>query len=82
MSASTEETKPSGVLCDTPGCGNLSKLRCPTCIKANVKEGSNFCSQVDTSFSINTFLTQSKIQCLFQTGMFHKILGRAQINSC
>lgn len=32
-------------LCDTPGCGKPSKLRCPTCVKANVKEGSHFCSQ-------------------------------------
>ena len=35
----------SEVLCDTIGCGKLCKLRCPTCVKANMKEGSNFCSQ-------------------------------------
>lgn len=34
------------IMCDTIGCGNVSKLRCPTCIKLNIKEGSNFCSQV------------------------------------
>lgn len=34
------------LLCDTPGCGKPSKLRCPTCITKNIKEGSNFCAQV------------------------------------
>ena len=38
--------KATALLCDTPNCGKVSKLRCPTCIKANIKEGSNFCSQV------------------------------------
>jgi methionyl aminopeptidase len=33
------------IVCDTPNCGKPSKLRCPTCVKANIKEGSNFCSQ-------------------------------------
>ena len=32
--------------CDTPGCGKPSKLRCPTCVKAEIVKGSNFCSQV------------------------------------
>lgn len=36
----------SNILCDTPSCGKPSKLRCPTCIKLNIKDGSNFCSQV------------------------------------
>ncbi len=36
----------SKALCDTPGCGEPSSLRCPTCVKANIKDGSNFCSQV------------------------------------
>lgn len=35
----------SEILCDTPGCGKPSKLRCPTCIAKNIKEGSNFCAQ-------------------------------------
>lgn len=43
MSASNTE---NAIICDTPGCGKVSKLRCPTCIKSGIKEGSNFCSQV------------------------------------
>lgn len=41
----SSEAKQAEVSCDTIGCGQLSKFRCPTCIKLNLKEGSNFCSQ-------------------------------------
>ncbi len=36
----------SETLCDTPGCGKQSKLRCPTCVQKDIQDGSNFCNQV------------------------------------
>ncbi len=47
-STSTESKTDSSVKCDTVGCINLAKFRCPTCIKLNIKDGSNFCSQVQS----------------------------------
>jgi hypothetical protein len=48
MSNSEVDNKPniSSILCDTPSCGKPSKLRCPTCIKLSINDGSNFCTQV------------------------------------
>jgi hypothetical protein len=43
---SGESKTDSSVQCDTIGCSNLAKFRCPTCIKLNIIQGSNFCSQV------------------------------------
>lgn len=34
-----------GHMCGTPGCANVARLRCPTCIKLKLKD-SFFCSQV------------------------------------
>ena len=64
------------LLCDTLNCGKVSKLRCPTCIKANIKEGSNFCSQVNNSewlLGVIQFLFVWRYQ-----GMFYQILECAQ----
>ena len=51
----TVASSASITVCDTPGCGKPSKLRCPNCVKSNVKAGSNFCSQVKTQgyFTMN-----------------------------
>ncbi len=49
-------------LCDTPGCGKPSKLRCPTCVQKDIQGGSNFCNQV-TAFlklTLNLFLKISQ----------------------
>ena len=45
-SGSESKQNTDQIICDTPGCGKPSKLRCPTCIKLSIKDGSYFCSQV------------------------------------
>jgi hypothetical protein len=56
-----EESDKSTLLCDTPNCGKVSKLRCPTCLKLEIKDGSNFCSQV---LDFNIFIIIFKINIL------------------
>ena len=71
----------SEILCDTPGCGKPSNLRCPTCISKNIKEGSNFCAQVIKtnilaykSFScVYRFLFEKK-ECFKKYWSIHKLI--------
>jgi methionyl aminopeptidase len=59
MSSETSTDNPtSAALCNTTGCGKPSKLRCPTCIKQNITDGSHFCSQ----------------ECFTQFWSMHKLL--------